>query len=652
MLPFLVVHGAIVWKLLLAALVALGLGVLRGLRRWSTRRAEFRTLARLHGTIGPLQDGMVVIRGIVRGGTFATLGGNGRQFDRAIGVPWIDCDGVRVELDVAPRVLIGARTRSSAFRESMHLDPVFVGLGDSPLTLREVRDGDPVIVAGTAFARLGAAMARETPVTWQLVGSPIEVVAAAPQIATPARHPIATAAIGSLIALICYGGLHHVGSIAAAAAGDTRPRATMTEIDPFGPIAIAAAMPGSRKDAFQAISNHLERDFTRGPARIALEDELADRKGGCAKASNQFDEVRLEEALESARRCGDRGLEVSSLIFLGRFEQAWALQPLADERILVAIATGRWSDAAVTLEAFAKDLPTPEREDLGCLATWFHHLAHEPSGSVTSSSLTCAVTAALMKPEPEQPAALSAIALPDGFDDWRMADHVRALVALSGSVDQRLGFDLEFDGTLSADAWLAPFGVPTPTTMRGRASVATVRGRFDEADRILDAIDEPHRWLTRRIAEFEGRIISPTPEDDPYFDRVNGSGVYPPSCGPEFVAAIARARTGDGGPLATVLRECDAFETENPTILRALPYLTSHQAELVPLLRWRRGRITTYRLDYVPFHYLDDAMMNRDLARLVGDAAEGARWQAIIDRHAAVLADRDRVIALLLWTER
>jgi hypothetical protein len=44
-----------------------------------------------------------------------------------------------------------------------------------------------------------------------------------------------------------------------------------------------------------------------------------------------------------------------------------------------------------------------------------------------------------------------------------------------------------------------------------------------------------------------------------------------------------------------------------------------------------------------------DAVAQRDLMRVSGNTDLAARWQAIVDRHARMLADRDRAIALMLW---
>jgi hypothetical protein len=53
-----------------------------------------------------------------------------------------------------------------------------------------------------------------------------------------------------------------------------------------------------------------------------------------------------------------------------------------------------------------------------------------------------------------------------------------------------------------------------------------------------------------------------------------------------------------------------------------------------------------------PFYFISWAAFRRDLARALGDDADAARWQRIVDAHARVLADRDKVIALRLFSMR
>ena len=83
-------------------------------------------------------------------------------------------------------------------------------------------------------------------------------------------------------------------------------------------------------------------------------------------------------------------------------------------------------------------------------------------------------------------------------------------------------------------------------------------------------------------------------------------------------------------------------------VLALLPRITKDRDRLSAAMSWRR-------LDFdvaprgVPFKFLTRASYRRDLARAAGDLAVAHRWQAIIDTHMSVLADRDRVIALILW---
>ena len=54
----------------------------------------------------------------------------------------------------------------------------------------------------------------------------------------------------------------------------------------------------------------------------------------------------------------------------------------------------------------------------------------------------------------------------------------------------------------------------------------------------------------------------------------------------------------------------------------------------------------------VPFEVVETAARTREMSRAIGDTEEAARWQTIIDRHVAVLADPQVVIALLFLHEQ
>jgi hypothetical protein len=120
--------------------------------------------------------------------------------------------------------------------------------------------------------------------------------------------------------------------------------------------------------------------------------------------------------------------------------------------------------------------------------------------------------------------------------------------------------------------------------------------------------------------------------------------VYPESCEPAYAQAIESARHGDGRALAAVHRRCTVHSHSFPMVLFAvLPLVERGRGELGRALRFHRadGADTHF-----PFAFLEQAWRYRQLSRMVGDTDEYTRWKAIYDRHAAVLADREKLIAL------
>jgi len=123
-----------------------------------------------------------------------------------------------------------------------------------------------------------------------------------------------------------------------------------------------------------------------------------------------------------------------------------------------------------------------------------------------------------------------------------------------------------------------------------------------------------------------------------------------------------RAMLGDGEPLAsTIVQDLESIDggcghlddgVSRRELLAVLPRVVRHRGQLLAAM----GGLPTARVDICAdrassdsFAWVQQAAMQRDLLRVAGDAAGAARWQTIIDGHARVLADRDRVIALSLW---
>jgi len=114
----------------------------------------------------------------------------------------------------------------------------------------------------------------------------------------------------------------------------------------------------------------------------------------------------------------------------------------------------------------------------------------------------------------------------------------------------------------------------------------------------------------------------------------------------EDTAAVATALRGDGGPLAARLLGINALD--RVAVLAVLPLVTTHRPELAEALRL----FEPHWLTMDPFDVVGDAAIRRDLLRLVGSRAAAEPWHRIVLAQLAMLADRDKLIALLLWRSR
>jgi hypothetical protein len=115
----------------------------------------------------------------------------------------------------------------------------------------------------------------------------------------------------------------------------------------------------------------------------------------------------------------------------------------------------------------------------------------------------------------------------------------------------------------------------------------------------------------------------------------------------EVQAAVAAAIAGDGGPLAEKLRTCDLwFWSEMPWLLAVLDRVTRNRGEIAAAVRHYRSTSSSFYMS--PFEALQDFEVFRDMSSVLGDAAEAARWQEIIERQARVLADRRRAIGFAI----
>lgn len=691
-LPFLVVHGAAVWKVLDLALAGGTLGLARQVRHWRARRRA-RALAGLRlSVLTAIAEGPAWVRGRLRGGSLATLARGEAHEDRGAGAAWLEGEGgARIELAGAPRVLAGSRARTAMFGvpRGTPAELRAMSLG-GPWTLATIGEGDEVVANGvlSRTAREGTDY-RDDATAWRLAGSndvPLEVCAIEPTARAAPVGPAMRATVLAVLLLCGYGALYKVGSVALDRADHTPDRGMTTGIPPYGALAIAAAMPGSRDKAIERASDELATYYGHRGSALVVGDELDALAGGCTAALHQLREVRLDEARASALACGSRELLIDADLYLGNYAEALALAP-ADpaERELTAVGAGAWSIAASAAHAEAHDAILGDRYEIRSrddaerigqralcreafyrahagVADAFHGIATAPP----HAEPTCTLLAALVQPPGQWPEALRPLLDEPAEFDLENIDvrwDAEALLELVGAPPTDDYGDDVVDRIRPRD-WLAELATePSELERVRRAAVALVRGDAAAARAELAAIPpgEDHDVIATMIALHEG---SPVPAGHVHPELADAvalragtlsgdrDGVYPESCKADLDAAVGKAIAGDGGPLAKVFSECDVFNSEMPAQLPGiLPHVTSHRAELADVLRAYRDALSSYPPHHVPFRLVDDLARYRDVAHLAGDDAEAARLQRIIDRHARVLADRDRMIALMMLSD-
>lgn len=675
-LPVLVVYGAVLWKVVLAVLVAIVLAIVAVRRaRRALRHAREDAARRAAGAIA-LEAGAGTFRGKLTRGSASTLVQGERLTDYRADELWLDHHGDRVELLGDLRIDHGARAWTSWLR---------------PTLLRNVREGDEVIVSGTLARSSGDASYRESAASWTL--SSVEwVTAARPAAAPRPLGPLRWSAVALGVALACCAPLFGAGLVAKgrlAADGDRIPGA-------WSASSIAAALPGSRDAAL----DHLDERLGRPRSEAELQRGLAlDELRGACPAARLASFFRLEQALDAARRCGTAEQVARMLAFLGRFAEidlAATGSPAASARL--AIAGGRWSAAAAGAELVAERLrteaPTKDVPDdwadrrvlrLRCLAALFRVWAGEPAAfervPERAADTRCSALAALGLPVAAQAAALARIGSPDD----ESTDLLGELRIAAGGPPRNHGADDFVHGSLPVItfdwAWLAPFAIAarpsgSPWTYAELSMLAALRGDFAAARRELarSELDDVAYSLELMIALREGASPFPPPradakvhpgiEDAVALRRGMRSSILSllhsvrPGCTTATQRALSAAVAGDGAPLADLFQTCPSswgtapYWGTLPTYLIAiLPRVTSHREQLAAALRLYRDEFATSSYWNIPFPLIQEIALYRDLARIAGDREEAAAMQQLFERHAAMLADRQKVIAFLFWNE-
>jgi hypothetical protein len=706
-LPFLVVHGALIAKIAVAVLFALAFACAYAIRRRGERAATRALVDPRRSEIGELAPAaVVVLRGTLRGAaaTLTPSGDAGSWMSYRADDVTIEIEGERVEL-VGPVEVVRGTSAEVGYRKLPPSTPKplaertsTAAYASEPLGWRRlfsVRTGDDVIVRGKLDARSGDSPAsyRESAGAWvmePMAGtSSILLVATTPAVVPPPRGWFAWTLVVAVCGVIAYAIPYVVGASAVDIGSRDGHGAHREQRDIGMALQIAAAMPGSRDKALREIESQVDSDFGWTERRAEMKIGLAGLRYGCDAEARAFvDAARFDDALATATSCGDDDARGIALFQLGRYGEAadaFARLPADYHRAVAegaaAIAAGRWADAAVQANAVAAQWAhdpsmTATTNRATCLAEWFRVKA----GASTVERLRALATAkhgactiVLAYQFPNELKRELAETLPG--DDIGITAAVQFARGESRHDDYRLDMVLRASPFGDNDVWLARFPadirdpeVPVPLVLE-YALAAVLRGDTKAALDAIAAVRVADPSIAGKVALVRALVQLHTaatpiafPADAYGIELLSlRNGVMPErkafehlvlNCNAEVMPAFQRAMDGDGDALASLMEACgnrvyDEFET---ALLAVLPRVKVHRAELAAAVR-------ALELDWRPrdashlLGFLIQQLTRRDLLRLAGEDALAARVQQHMDRHLAMLADRDKALALMFWDQ-
>jgi hypothetical protein len=705
-LPFLIVHGWWIGKLLVVAAGVAGIAVPRWWRQRRERAAIASELRARAATDGTLALGHSCLRGTLRGRVRSLAiggGASGHWWSARSDELAIEIGGERVVLHGTVDVVRGTQAVAGGRRLLRNTPPAIAKQADRPFGRYRsfaLDDGDEVIVQGrlSRRARHEPTGYRESAGEWVFepydVHASITAMAARPAVCPVPLGPVRGAMYAAFAAVAWYLVLWGAGAALVARASDQARRSHSEDRVSFGTLELASALPHVRASALDELAKELGDWAPRTDKVMRLRFALEDLRAGCrAMVALELVEERYDDAL--AAGCGSVDQRLDALVRLGRYDDAATLarrdrSASSALRVLASIGAGHWAEAAALVKSDADRLAhdrdpvaryeSEARED--CLATWLRAKAGDPTAQPTASIDVCQILNALVLAQPARHNALSVIA--DRLDDGEDALLARSLAWADGAYQfgrGDIGLDDEVvalnDGRVrdvrmwfASRALTAPSRFPDPEDQAvahaERAGLETFRGDFSGAQRdVTEAVriatgtqltpDLDH--LVDEIAVHAGTSTTAAPSAALSSGRCAGGTLED---------ALHAASAGDGLPLARALERCELHWSDAGLILAVLPKVQHGRAELAEALRWYHDNHTGEfeaasglysepsdspkpAFDEVPFRVLADAVTRRDLAQLVGDHDGATRWQTIIDRQLDVLADTDTLVAFLAW---
>ncbi|HEX4451273.1 MAG TPA: hypothetical protein VH143_10410 [Kofleriaceae bacterium] len=594
----------------------------------------------------------MTISGTLRGGSLATIVQSYRSTESRAGEPWLDVSGVRVELVRAVQVEAG-----SAVQTARRLREYF-----GATLLRTISDGDPIVVTGEL---------REVDGRRELFGVDRGAIIArcvSPRLSATPLSRLSIFVLGGIAWAIGYAILVNAGD--RALHRGQHDRAIQGSLSAWDPFVVAAALPGSRDDALANVSHELEYNFEATDETFALRVAFNELQGYCP--TWLFEQAsRFDEAADVAKQCDTVEAQAGALTFAGRFDEAAALLSPNNHGALattIAIARGRWHDAALGVEQVAAD---NERErPLAAIATRclgallrtydgegdaFEHVAKQ------ETSQRCAVLRVFALPVDEQQVGFKALL--GKIDVDIIPESNLEILAGVGSHDPRLD---GLDASVSPVEWLAR---STPElSWPWRADIDRVRGDATDFSAALhqavaDGFSSHHADQMADLARlFIGaRVTTKSGWDPPWIVLARGDSIDRRDVGEsddtrnpcERARALNAAVAGDGEPLAKMLRDCPRFSffgSEVLDVLAVLPHVVSHRDAVAAAVRQLRDELLPVDDDHIPFAEIGVLAKYEALARLAGDRVSAQQWQAMRSRFDDVLADRRKIIAYLFWT--
>lgn len=641
-LPFLVEHGPIVWRGLAAIAAIVAIAAVRRVRAYREHRATARELAACAAAATAPVEGRATVRGTLRGGRAASvsllhLRGPRPYYDERAPELWLDCDGQRVALDGAVRVVRGTRAVSSRDRRSAVPDDE-LAVRSSPILHRlpalavSVRDGDEVFATARLAPRPGAEVRgyREATTVWTTIpdGGAIELVAAAPVVRAIPLGRTRSAALGAVAAGLAIAALWAAGGVALrlARAATGPGHRVAAQLDALDPLAVAAATPGHRADALAALEARFATRSQQTPEALALWLRAAELRGGCGgELEARIAQGAIDGLAELAQRCDDDRAAGDAYQLLGRFREAAerdADLPAGEQHIESLIAIGAWQRAGWWAGTQHDRASVRSPAPFACAEQWFRWLAgFTPAGEARAKfphgDPGCTLIAALLVPDSRRSAAMADAALDREIE--AMADALAWAEGTPNHVD-----DLPPSERVALHR--AMFDPGDRTTIAGELS------RYNPGSRPITA---PYLLWQRTQTKYWGDMIGRQTCDRPDLGLA----------GSVKAAAVRATSSGDGRALAELLAQCrlvDAAAIE--AVFSVWPQVREGRDRLADVLR----AIDLGPPATDPLTVIGRAAMRRDLARLTGDAGRADAWQAIVERHLEAFSSHTALTALMV----